>query len=75
MLTPKDAADMVQQALKLSGNVSATISADRCQNGTRYLNRVLATMSELDSAGDQGLARLCSHSVGVARLYVTVRTS
>jgi len=43
-LTPKDAAEMAQQALKLLGNASATIYADRRQKATRCLNRELATL-------------------------------
>ena len=35
---------MTQQALKLQGNASATISMDRCQKATHYLNRELTTL-------------------------------
>jgi len=52
-LTPKDAAETAQQALKLLGNASATISADRRQKATRYLNRELATLvKEPDTFSD-----------------------
>jgi len=44
VLTPKDAAETAQQALKLLGNASATISADRCQKGSHYLNRELTPL-------------------------------
>jgi len=43
-LIPKDAAETAQQALKLLGNASATISADRRQKATCYLNKELATL-------------------------------
>jgi len=52
-LTPKDAAEMAQQALKLLGNASATISADRRQKATRYLNWELASLvKEPDTFSD-----------------------
>jgi len=43
-LTPKDAAEIVQQGLKLLGNVSAVISAERHQKATHYLNREFVTL-------------------------------
>ena len=44
MLTLKDAAEMAQQALKLLENASATISVDRRQKTTHYLNWELSNL-------------------------------
>ena len=43
-LTPRDAAESAQQALRLLGNASATISMDRRQKATRFLNKELSTL-------------------------------
>ena len=43
-LTPRDAAESAQQALRLLGNASATISMDRCQKATQFLNKELSTL-------------------------------
>ena len=42
--TPRDAADSAQQALRLLGNASATISTDRRQKATQFLNKELSTL-------------------------------
>ena len=43
-LNPKDAAESAQQALKLIGNASAHISAERRRRATTCLNKELATL-------------------------------
>jgi len=53
VLTPKDATETAQQALKLLGNASATISVDRHQKAACYHNRELATqVKEPDTFSD-----------------------
>jgi len=44
--TPKDVAEMAWHALKLLQNAFSTISADRRQKATRYLNRELCHPSK-----------------------------
>ena len=43
-LTPRDAAESAQQALRLLGNALATISMDRRQKARRFLNKELSTL-------------------------------
>ena len=43
-LTTKDAAESAQQALKLIGNVSAHLSAERCRKAATCLNKELSTL-------------------------------
>ena len=45
-LTPKDAAESAQQALKLIGNVSAHLSSQRRQKASVCLNKELSTLVE-----------------------------
>ena len=43
-LTTKDAAESAQQALKLIGNASAHLSAERCRKAATCLNKELSTL-------------------------------
>ena len=48
-LNPKEAAESAQQALKLVGNASAHLSAERRRRAFQYLNKELSTLVEDES--------------------------
>jgi len=72
-LTPKDAAESAQQALKLIGNASAHLSAEHKWKVCTCLNKELSTLVEEDTFKDAapflfGLSFLKEHMEAIRNL-------